>query len=209
MSAHRNRFAAAVIGVFILVVAGAILAAASGGIAAHRAGPALPDYGALTDFSLTDHRGEAVSLVGFSGRVWIANFIFTRCAGQCPLMSQQMATLQETFAGLPGVRLVSFSVDPSHDTPEVLETYARRYGAQAGRWQFVTGEALAIHELAQKGFHLAVAEGGTTIEPMTHSVRFVLVDPQGHVRGYYDATDTEAMTSLARDARRLLQEVGG
>ena len=103
------------------------------------------------------------------------------------------------------MQLVSFTVDPDHDTPSVLASYASHYGAQPGRWRFVTGRREAISALAQDGFRLGVGEAeGTPAEPITHSVRLVLIDQQGRLRGYYDATDPEAVNRLTRDVKRLL-----
>ena len=175
---------------------------------AHRA-PPLPDAGPLPGFSLTDARGRTVTLEDLAGSVWIADFIFTRCAGQCPLMSGRMAELQQAFAGTPGLQLVSFTVDPAHDTPDVLAAYGDHHGASDGRWRFVTGEPQAVLALVRAGFRLAVAEEGTPEEPITHSIRLVLVDRRGHVRGSYEATDERVMARLRDDARRLLREGNG
>ena len=177
-------------------------------------------------FSLLDQDGHILTRASLEGSVWVADFIFTRCNGQCPLMSQQMARLQDTFAQMPQVRCISFSVDPGYDSPAVLAAYAKRYGAHANRWDFLTeagttassggrrgnpvGEAggmtsatSTIQQLAQQGFHVGVAEGASVREPITHSVKVVLVDQRGRIRGYYDAMDQEAMAHLGRDARRL------
>jgi cytochrome oxidase Cu insertion factor (SCO1/SenC/PrrC family) len=207
MAEHRNSYQA-VVGICILAAACAILASALSGVDAHRTAQPLPDYGQLPDFSLRDHHERTISRAGLMGSVWIADFIFTRCAGQCPLMSARMAKLQDALEGTPAVRLVSFSVDPVHDTTEVLAAYAQRYGARAGQWQFVTGDYASIVALAEKGFRLGVDQDGSAQEPITHSVRLVLVDPQGHIRGYYDATEAQAMADLQEDTRRLLRTDG-
>lgn len=207
MSTARRRGAPAGVLALILLAAGTVLVAASGGAFTRRTAPpasALPDYGPLPDFSLTDHQRRPLTLGELAGAVWIADFIFTRCAGQCPIMSRQMAQLEQAFAGAPGIRLVSFTVDPSYDTPEVLAAYARHYAASDGRWRFVTGDPDAIAALSREGFRLGLSEEGTAQEPITHSVRLVLVDQRGHLRGYYDATDVRAMQRLQGDARRLL-----
>ena len=166
--------------------------------------PAAPDLGLVPDFSLIDHQRRPVTRGTFEGRVWIADFVFTRCAGQCPLMSAQMAALQRRFTGEPSVQLLSVTVDPVHDTPETLAAYAGRYGADGGRWRFATGEAKAIARLARDGFHLGISDGDTPEEPITHSARFVLVDQRGRLRGLYDATDAQAMARLAADAQALV-----
>ena len=173
--------------------------------APHRTSTPLPDYGALPAFALINQDGAPVTRETLSGSVWIADFIFTRCAGQCPLMSAQMAQLHAALVGLPRVRLVSFSVDPAYDTPERLAAYAARYGATPSRWQWLTGDLDAVRTLAQQGFRLGVSEDGSAEEPITHSVRFALVDRQGHLRGYYDATDAHAMARLRADVTQLVQ----
>lgn len=165
----------------------------------------LPVLGTVPAFSLTAHTGRPFTREALRGTVWIAEFIFTRCAGQCPLMAERTARLQQELDGAP-VRFVSFSVDAAHDTPAVLAAYAERYGASAGRWDFVTGDPDAIRALAQQGFSLAVGEGGPPQEPITHSVRLVLVDRDGRIRGTYESTETDAMVRLRHDARRLTQE---
>ena len=170
-----------------------------------RMGPSLPDYGALPAFALINQDGAPVTRETLDGSVWIADFIFTRCAGQCPLMSAQMSQLQAALAGLPGTQLVSFTVDPAYDTPERLAAYATRYGAAPSRWQWLTGDADAVRRLAQQGFRLGVSDEGSAKEPITHSVRLVLVDRQAHIRGYYDATDPDAMVRLRADVTRLVR----
>lgn len=164
------------------------------------------DYGPLPEFALTDETEQSVTRQALSGQVWIADFIFTRCAGQCPMMSSQMAKLQERFHDVSDLRLVSFTVDPAHDTPEVLAAYARHYGAVSPRWRFLTGDRETLWALARDGFKLGVNEDGTAEEPITHSVRLVLVDRTGHIRGYYDATDAQALERLFHEAHRVLEE---
>jgi protein SCO1/2 len=164
---------------------------------------ALPDYSAVPDFTLTERSNRAVTRGDLMGKVWIADFIFTHCAGICPTMSTNMAKLQ---AGLPkDIRLVSFSVDPYNDTPEVLREYATRYNADPDRWLFLTGEPEAVQKLSIGGFKLALdPSGGTETEPITHSSRFVLVDREGHIRGYYGTEDAGALGRLFADAKKLL-----
>lgn len=165
--------------------------------------PPPPVYGAVPDFTLTDHHGRPLARKDLAGRIWIADFIFTRCAGQCLTVTSHMASLQER---LPAeVRLISFSVDPAHDTPDVLAGYAARAGA-GERWLFLTGSRDDIFRLSRDGFHLSVEEeGGTPEEPIVHSVRFVLVDRAGGIRGYYDATESDDINWLFLDVAMLLK----
>jgi cytochrome oxidase Cu insertion factor (SCO1/SenC/PrrC family) len=193
------------IAVAVLGFAGIMLlrAGALGLAPAPRAERPLAELGRVPDFSLIDHEGKPFHLQDLLGSVWIADFIFTRCAGQCPIMSARMEALQRTLQGASDVCFVSFTVDPGHDTPEVLSRYARQYAASE-RWRFVTGPTDAIHRLAREGFHLAVGEEeGTPEEPITHSVRLVLVDRRGAIRGAYDAMDPSAVRQLEADVHRL------
>lgn len=162
-----------------------------------------PVYGLVPAFSLTDQHARPLTTADLAGRVWIADFIFTSCAGQCLLMSDQMANLQRTFRHEEGIRFVSFSIDPDHDTPAALAAYAQQYGADS-RWRLVTGDRAAITALCRDGFHLAVGAGTSAREPIAHSVRLILVDRAGRIRGYYDATQAGAMARLRHDARQIL-----
>ena len=160
-----------------------------------------PSYGFAPSFRLTDQNKQAFDSAQLKGRVWIADFIFTSCAGNCPLMSARMASLQRR---LPAeILLVSVSVDQKRDTPSVLAEYARRYGAQPGRWIFLTGSQEEILRVVQQGFRLSAAEGGSPQEPVIHSVRFVLVDRGGEIRGYYDSSEPAQVERLIRDAGAL------
>lgn len=166
----------------------------------------LPVYGAVPEFSLIAEDGRTISLDDLRGSMFIADFIFTRCAGTCPVMSRQMQVLQKEFVNDADIRLVSITVDPEYDTQEVLQKYAELYGARPGKWIFLTGEKSSIHSLAQKGFRLGVSEeGGTAAEPIIHSTKFVLVDMQGRIRGYYDGTEEESVKHLIDDVRTLKQ----
>src|SRR5262245_31476896 len=120
--------------------------------------PADDDLGEVADFALTERGGETVHRADLLGKVWVAAFGFTRCTGPCPQVSGTMARLQAELAGQPEVRLVSFSVDPDHDTPEVLRGYAQRFGADPQRWLFLTGPRDDLYRLIQESFHLAVQQ---------------------------------------------------
>jgi len=138
-----------------------------------------------------------------AGHVWVADFVYTRCPQFCPALTAQMARLQPRLAtGDDPVRLVSFSVDPAHDTPEVLRAYADRAGA-GGDWLFVTGPRSAVATLLRDGFHVAWADNGPPEDPITHSDRFVLVDRHLRIRGYYHGTQRDDVERLARDAAAL------
>ncbi len=173
------------------------------------AAPDLPPLGAVPPFTLTSQDGKPVTLADLQGKVWIADFIFTRCAGQCPLMTSRMGELTIALENEPTVRFVSFSVDPEHDTPDVLRAYAQENHADLNRWTFLTGPKAEIRSLAIKGFKLAVEDANPKDpEPILHSTRFVLVDGNGSIRGTYDSGDVDRLAALRRDARRLAAEPG-
>ena len=161
-------------------------------------------YSYLPGFVLTNRDGREVTLVDLAGAPFVADFIFTSCPGPCPLMTARMA---ELGGRLPkGTRRVSITVDPSFDTPEVLDAYARRFGAGED-WLFLTGPREAIWELARDGFKLGVAESAPGSPPeqgaFIHSTKFVLVDAEGGIRGYYDGLEPEELERLAVDAKAI------
>ncbi len=162
---------------------------------------------ALPDFSFTERSGQELSRKDLLGRVWIADFIFTSCAGPCPLMSRHMQRLQTDLADLKSLRLVSFSVDPERDTPEVLRMYGERYDADPQRWLFLTGPMDRIYDLAIKGFKITV-EAARENNQIIHDTRFILVDAAGMIRGYYDSTSAEDLQRLRQEASELARRGG-
>jgi protein SCO1/2 len=172
--------------------------------AADRQGIALPGnqlLGRIGSFELTDQTGARFGSNDLAGRYYIADFIFTSCAGVCPTMTSAMAELERQFADDDRVRFVSITVDPDTDTPERLAEYAARFGAAPDRWHFLTGPTAEIETLARDRFML-----GSGDEPINHSSRFVLVDDSGGIRGYFDGTDAESVAILRSDLARLLAE---
>jgi protein SCO1/2 len=165
--------------------------------------------GQVPDLALTDQTGARLRTADLAGRVLIVNFIFTRCPTVCPVTSLKMKRLGEQLAGEERVALVSISVDPEHDTPEVLRAFAARYGADPARWRFLTGEAEALRRAVEEGFKLELSRRGALADgtpDIVHDLHFVLVDRQLRIRGYYDSGEAERLAALARDARRLAGE---
>jgi protein SCO1/2 len=160
----------------------------------------LPVYWQVPAFQLTAQSGQPFDSKSLEGSVWVADFIYTTCPGPCPRMSAQMRGVQTAIASMPGVKLVSFTVDPNHDTPAVLAAYAARYHAEAGRWFFLTGGRAALETLCRNGFKLGGVDG-----TLVHSTRFVLLDRQSRVRGFYNASgDDAAVPRLLHDIRTLV-----
>jgi protein SCO1/2 len=162
-------------------------------------------YGAVPSFQLTNQNGQSFGSAQLAGKIWIADFIYTTCPGPCPMISGRMSELQKPL-DKTDVHLVSFSVDPEKDTPKVLHAYAEKLQAEPGRWDFLTGSKSAIYKLSHDGFKLAVTDGSDAQGLPVHSTRMVLVDRRGQIRGYYDATEPEAITKLLADTNHLLRE---
>jgi cytochrome oxidase Cu insertion factor (SCO1/SenC/PrrC family) len=167
-------------------------------------------FGSVPNFNLTERSGRSIALKDLKGKVWIVNFIYTHCPDTCPVQSVQMKELQSEFADEKDLRLISITVDPRRDTPRVLSAYADRFGADPERWWFLTGDRDAIYKLAIDGFRLGAAEIPQEKRPASgathaHSPRFVLVDRNARIRGYYASTEPEAMGLLRRDLKTLLR----
>jgi cytochrome oxidase Cu insertion factor (SCO1/SenC/PrrC family) len=176
-------------------------ASAAGEIHVIDIAPALPQH-QVPDFQLTERSGKPLALADLRGKVWIADFIFTRCRGPCPMMTAKMKAMHDVLADAPDARFVTITMDPKFDTPAVLSKYAEANGASE-RWLFVTGPEPAIEDLSIKGFKLGAGQDGGQI---VHSSRFILVDRTGKIRGYYDSEEEGAERKLVADARALLKE---
>jgi protein SCO1/2 len=162
----------------------------------------LPSYGVVPDFALTDQSDQPfLSANTLRGKVWVADFIFTNCAGPCPRMSAQMRGVGKALKDLKDLRLVSFTVDPARDTPAVLAKYAERYEAEPGVWYFLTGPQAELQKLARNAFMLGDVNGD-----LEHSTRFVLIDRKSRVRGYYLTSEEDAIPRLVADAKRVAKE---
>lgn len=164
--------------------------------------PAVPwDPQGIEDFSLTERSGKTITKADLVGRPWVACFVFTRCAGPCPRVTSQMRQLQDKLSGT-NVQLVTFDVDPEHDTPEVLRQYAETWTADPERWWFLTGEKRALYHLIHHSFKMPVQETlGEDRKPgfeIIHSTNLMHVDAGGRVQGKYNATDDA-------EVQRLLQ----
>lgn len=155
----------------------------------------LPKLGSLRDFSLTEASGRSFERSDLAGRVWIADFIFTNCPGQCPLMSAAMNSLAKRLPSTVG--FLSFTVDPTRDTPEILRRYAANFPVEEGRWFFLTGLQDQLSNVMED-CHLGRIE-----DPNGHSLRFVLLDGSGNIRGYYDFSDPASIEKLALEAAKL------
>jgi protein SCO1/2 len=156
-------------------------------------------------FQLVERNGKPYGSAELRGHIWVADFIFTTCPDICPALTAQMRRFDELMPGDERPRRVSISVDPAHDTPEVLRRYADQHGVGSD-WVFLTGDRQAVASLVTDGFHLAFADDGPPTQPITHSDRLVLVDPALRIRGYYHGRLDEDLQRLVRDVRALRAE---
>ena len=143
-----------------------------------------------------------------AGQVWVANFIFTRCPTICPTLTTRMAEFQKRTESLDRLRLVSFSVDPEHDSPDVLSEYARKYGADTRRWNFLTGPLEVVKGAIEDGLRMSMGRDGdvSNVNEIFHGPHFVLVDDRARIRGYYDVEDPAGFESLIETASLLIAE---
>jgi len=159
----------------------------------------------IPDFSLTNQLGQQVSLHDLEGKIVVADFFFTHCPSFCPTLTQNMRHLQEMFhTNDTIVQFLSFSVDPDRDSVPVLKAYADRFGVQHNNWWMLTGSKDTIYDLAERDFKLAAMDSGHN--NFVHTDRFVLLDKDRLVRGYYNGQDTTDLTRLASDIVLLLLE---
>ncbi|WP_255474054.1 SCO family protein [Pontibacter qinzhouensis] len=159
----------------------------------------------IPPFALTSQEGKTVTGNDLEGNLYVVNFFFASCPDVCKKMSSQLTRVQEKFQKSPDVKLVSISINPEHDTPEVLQQYADMYGADPAKWYFLTGNRKEIYTLAEKGFYLPVQQVAGQ-QDFIHSERFLLVDKNRRVRGIYDGTDREDVDRLMLEINVLLDE---
>jgi protein SCO1 len=159
---------------------------------------ALPMLWQVPSFSFVDQSGRATTTADLRGHVWIADFIFTSCTTICPLITAKMALLQRRLKD-PGLRFVSFSVDPEHDTPEALKRYASEWREGESRWKLLATDSKGLESFAKSMF--VIVEPGA--KDIGHSKLFFLVDAQGGVRGIYESDRDDALERLVRDAEAL------
>ncbi len=165
----------------------------------------ISSYGSVPAFQLTNQQGQPFGSAQLDGNIWIADFIFTSCPGPCPMISSRMSELQRPLEN-SDVHLVTFTVDPETDTPEILRGYSERLHARPGRWDFLTGPETAIYRLIRDGFKLGVSDGAEELGVPVHATRAALVDRRGAIRGYYDMTAPDTVTKLLADTSHLLRE---
>jgi protein SCO1/2 len=198
------------IGVGLLIVILAVAAVLSRVERGRGRAVALPVLGPVADFTLTNQNGQAVTLAELRGNVWVADIIFTSCAGPCPRMTKQMKALQGALPPAIRAKLVTLTTDPDTDTPTVLKTYAARFEADPARWMFLTGTkreiaALAIGSLKLTAIEKKPEERENPQDLFIHSTIFVVVDKQARLRGVFE-TEGEGVDPI-REREKIITAV--
>ncbi|WP_224995003.1 SCO family protein [Cesiribacter sp. SM1] len=160
----------------------------------------------IPPFTFSDQDNRPTSEEWLTDKITVVDFIFTNCPSMCKEMSAEMLRVQEAFRDDAQLQLLSFTVDPEHDQPQVLKEYASRVGVDEKNWRFLTGDKAPLYEVARCGFLLPVQEGDGGSEDFIHSNKFVLVDGQRRIRGYYDGDDRQEVDRLIQEIRILKTE---
>lgn len=162
---------------------------------------ALPILYDVPPFALIDQNAKPVTLDTFKGKVWVVDFLYTKCSDECPLMTSKMKRIQDALKGSDHIFFVSVTTDPKNDKPKKLKAYAKTHKVNENNWLFLTGPKKAIVDLSVNGFKLTASETS-----VAHTGKFALVDSVGRIRGYYESTDPKAMTKLTADIKGLTSE---
>jgi protein SCO1 len=160
----------------------------------------------IPSFELTAHTGQKIDQKVLEGNITIAEFFFTSCPTICPKMNNELIRVQEAFKDEEEIKILSFTVDPEHDTQEVLARYAEEHHANPNQWYFLTGAKKDMYELARCGYVLPVQDGDGGVDDFVHSDRFVLVDKEKRIRGFYSGTNEEEVDRLITEIKVLQQE---
>lgn len=158
----------------------------------------------IPDFNLTNQDGRSVGREKMNGKITIVDFFFTSCPSICPQMSLEMERVNDMFREEDEVQIMSFSIDPEYDTPDILNDYAAEHKAVAGKWDFLTGDKSAIYQLARCGFVIPTLDGLGIPDDFVHSDKFILVDQLGRIRGFYSGTSRDDVDLLILETKILL-----
>jgi protein SCO1 len=178
--------------------------------------PNLEMIGKVPSFQFTNQYGAIITNKNYQNKVYIIEFFFTTCPTICPIMNRNMVQLQNEFYGNPNFGIASFTINPEHDTPEVLRQYAEKYNITHKHWHLMTGDKEKIYTLANSGFNLYAGENSNAAGGFEHSGMFALIDKQGNIRCrkdeysnpivYYDGITQEGIQMLKEDIAKLLKE---
>ena len=158
----------------------------------------LPRYGQIKEFRLLSHENKDVTLARLRGKLWLVNFIFTNCPSQCPMMTTKVQRLQKSIRNRNEINFVSISIDPKNDSPEKLKKYIKKFNVDTFNWLFLTGTEKEIHSFARDSFKITSGRD----DPNLHSTKFILVDRDGEIRGYYDSENDQS--HILRDINSMI-----
>ena len=163
-------------------------------------------YHSIGDFAFVNQVGDTIRKEDMAGKIYVADFFFTTCPTICPVMKKEMLRVYEQFKGDPNFRILSHSIDPSHDTQAVLKDYAEKLGVpDAATWNFLTGDQEKIFEIGQTSYLTTTMADDMEPGGFLHSGAFLLIDQQGRIRGVYDGTKTDQVDRLLADIPKLLK----
>lgn len=168
------------------------------------------DKDGIADFSFTDTDGNKVTKADLLGKPWVVCFVFTHCAATCPRVTSSMRELQDQLKDYD-FRLVTVTVDPLRDTPEVLKQYGKNFKADFSKWMFLGGDQRDIYRLIHGSFKMPVQELDDDKKQygfeFIHSNNMMLVDDKGVVKGKYDATKGPAVAALRREIQKMAKRL--
>ena len=176
----------------------------------------LVEIGPVPSFKLTNQDNKTISNADYLGKVYVVEFFFSTCPTICPKMNESMLQLQNEFYGNPNFGIVSITIDPSNDTPQVLKEHAKLLGVKHYNWHFLTGDKEYIYTLANKGFNLYAGQNNKVAGGFEHSGLFALIDKDGKIRCrkdaqgnpilYYDGLEASGVEAIKEDIKKLLEE---
>ena len=168
----------------------------------------LDNFHKVSPFRLINQEGKTITERTFEGKIYIADFFFTTCPGICPVMTKNMAVLQDAFSIDADILLLSHSVTPKKDSVPILKTYAERKGVKSGKWHLVTGTKKHIYKLGRQDYFVEedLGETKTSEDDFLHTENFILVDKNRHIRGIYNGLNTTSIQQLIADVKALQQE---
>ncbi len=161
----------------------------------------------IRDFELVNQFGDTVNNRFLEGKIYVADFFFTTCPAICPVMSNELERVQDAFDDDKQIHIVSHSVQPEYDSPEVLKEYAALHQANPNQWTFLTGDKAEIYSLARKSYFAVTTDGDGGINDFIHTENFILVDTKKRIRGFYDGTSSQDVDRLIKDIKILKDEV--
>jgi protein SCO1/2 len=163
-------------------------------------------YQTVPAFQFVNQYGDSVGSKNLQGKIYVADFFFTSCPSICPGMQRNMLTVYNAFKDTADVKIISFTIDPKHDTTAVLKKYADKLGVSGNSWWFLNGDKDKVYELATKSYLVGVTQDSTAAGGYVHQGYFVLIDKEKRVRGSYDGTDPKQVDQLIADIKTLKAE---